>query len=158
MKKVLVLLFLCVITMSVSAQSSRMRSFFRESYVLNYFKYAHPNARNFNGAELYSLSDSRAVVKVSFDGNIGSTYVCTIFIDIDSYGNFLTVTRDCDSPTSWGWSCFDKATTDLRNKCRNMSGNSSAINMMERRYGKSISQFSGCQLFCTLLNILWYNY
>lgn len=158
MKKAFILLILFFLTMRVSAQSSSLRGFFSKQSVLNYFYYAHPNSKEFNGAELYSLTDRRAVIKVSFDGFVGSTFVCTIYIDLDSYGNSLQISTDCHSPSSWGWSCFDQATSTLRSKCRNMSNSSRVINMMERYYGKSFSQFNGKQLMCTLLNIAWDNY
>ena len=170
MKRYSLLLLLCITTLCSNAVSlGKLRSFFSESYVLGYFKYAHPNA-NYEGVSLGEVTENRVTVKISFSptsvgrlwgaitGGSTSTYTCYINVYIDNGGKFISVESDCNSSGKNKWPCFHYAKSELISKCRSMSSSRYIINVMTEYYGKSFTEFSGSQLMCTLLNIAWYNY
>ena len=160
MKKLFILILISVFSASVNAQGYRKLSrFFSERYVQNYFRYAHANAKSFNGIDVEDIYSNKVTLRVSFEPNfIGSTYVCTINVYLDDRGRFIHVGSHCDSPSRHLWPCFDSATADLKNLCLMMSNNRRAITFMERYYGKSFRQFDNQETMCTLLNIAWLNY
>ena len=70
MKKLLLLVLLVSATVTAFGQSTRkLRSFFTERYVQNYFYYAHPNAAEFNGIEIKRIDSDQVVVKASFESD-----------------------------------------------------------------------------------------
>ena len=163
MKKLLILLLLVSAAASVSGQSTRkLRSFFTERYVQNLFYYAHPNAGEFNGVEIKRIDSDQVVVKASFESEgflssiFGGTYTCTIYIDVDGYGHFTKVSSRCESDGSY--TCFERATDELKRKCRDARRNSRSIDFMEEHLDKRFNSFSGSEYMCTLLNIALYNY
>ena len=157
---VILILFCCIFTTSVHAQSYRkLSAFFSEKYVQNYFHYAHVNAGSFYGVDIEDISGNKVTLQVSFEPNfLGSTYVCTINVYIDDKGHFIHIDSHCDSPSRFVWQCFNCATAELKTKCKMMRNNSRAISFMEYYYGKSFQQFNEQESMCTLLNIAWFNY
>lgn len=147
-------MLLCITTLCSNAVSlGKLRSFFSESYVLGYFKYAHPNA-NYEGVSPTSAGRLWGAIT----GGSTSTYTCYINVYIDSRGKFTSVESDCNSSGKNKWPCFHYAKSELISKCRSMSSSRYIIDVMTEYYGKSLTEFSGPQLMCTLLNIAWYNY
>lgn len=151
---------LCMLATSVNAQGNyKLSRFFSEGYVENLFRYAHENAGIFNGIDVEDITKNHVTIRASFEPNfIGSTYVCTVHVYLDSKGRFIHVDNHCDSPSRVIWPCFDMATADLKRKCERNSHNREAIRFMEQYYGKSFRQFDGHEAMCTLLNIAWFNY
>ena len=164
MKKLLLLVLLVSATVTAFGQSTRkLRSFFTERYVQNYFYYAHPNAAEFNGIEIKRIDSDQVVVKASFESDgflsalFGGTYICTITIDVAGYGHFTKVSPRCESGSS-RYPCFEYAADEIRKKCRDANRNRRSIDFMEDHLDKRLSSFTGEEAMCTLLNIALYNY
>ncbi|MBR2103237.1 MAG: hypothetical protein IJ928_10910 [Prevotella sp.] len=163
--KLIIFALLLTTTLTAPAQSTRkLRSFFTERYVQNFFYYTHPNASEFNGVEVKQISSDRVTLKASFESGgilsaiFGGTYTCTIDIDVDGDEHFTKITTRCGSDGSSRWPCFKWAAEELQKKCRDASRSSRSIDYMERLYGKSLRNFTGDEAMCTLLTIALYNY